>query len=755
MRGDHFAGAPTRRAGRPLSAALLGGVSLLAAFAPPTNASAQSTSTAASPGRREKSIVISTGQLAPGDPELAIVTDQADECPLEPINRSTGAEPELARNPQFAKSSSTGAGAAGVLESGDYVDACEPDAADFDQTTAGAETLAAEALPVDSAEVRPASFNGVTPGVSTREELVVEWGEPALQERGRLTYHFENFPRIDVQVVAGVVTTIRVSLPEPVDAPALAAKLGLSELAPAVAVTDDGAAISTAFPARGVTLLHQPQGMLAVASDALAGAGDGETVVYEIELAGITAAPFVRRAENAGPRDHAAKMADLQQALELDGASARTRYLLSQCQRAAGAAVEAESLAAAAVELDETSDVYRLQWATCLKDLAQYDAAVDQTRKVLESPQTTKLVRAEALNLMGRLAALGSRDVQQRAVPLHAKAIELADQLANAGDPPTCRAANALLVDAHLATAERLAAGQWQDKDEPIAQWVGRPPAVAEQMIADGQGDEGLRLQVAVAALRAGAKLNPPIDPKLWIAEAEQAAEAVKEKCDDDLGIAEIDWQLALAYSSAVEIQHRRGMAEAALEYGSQAEQLLATLAVQREQLPDTGFIVGRLFFQIGAVHAVHLDNHSDACEWYDRALEPLLTPTPVTPEAAPGQHGDALVSMGVSFWNQDERERAYELTQAGLELIQQGVAEGLLDAESLKVPESNLAAMGQVLGKKPLVAVHQPKVDLVPLPNAKQSQPNGTQRQAAAGNNRRMPQQTAARRTNDGVQRR
>ena len=49
---------------------------------------------------------------------------------------------------------------------------------------------------------------------------------------------------------------------------------------------------------------------------------------------------------------------------------------------------------------------------------------------MLEGKTAPEIVRAAALEQMGHLAALGSKEVQERAIPLHNKAIELADKLA-------------------------------------------------------------------------------------------------------------------------------------------------------------------------------------------------------------------------------------------------------------------------------------------------------------------------------------
>jgi tetratricopeptide (TPR) repeat protein len=325
---------------------------------------------------------------------------------------------------------------------------------------------------------------------------------------------------------------------------------------------------------------------------------------------------------------------------------------------------------------------------------------VGLTRAVLEGSTATPIVRAQAMQQMGALAGLGSKEVQQRAVPLHNKAIELADALAKSEDRQVRRAAHQVLLEAHLAIAERIAQGDWQQKDEFVQQWISRASALAEEMIAAGEADVSLRLQIAASALMAGGRLLPPIDPKPLIAEAEQAAREASPKLKDPIVRDAMNWQLGMAYFYAAEIQHRRGEADLAIKYGETADATLTPLAEKRSRLPDTNYALGRLYFQIGAVHAVHNRDHESACQWYDRASTLLLKPVPLTPLANPGQHGDALVSMGVSYWEVGQRDKAYELTKAGVELVQQGISEGLLASTAIDVPQGNLNAMAKALGK-------------------------------------------------------
>jgi hypothetical protein len=87
------------------------------------------------------------------------------------------------------------------------------------------------------------------------------------------------------------------------------------------------------------------------------------------------------------------------------------------------------------------------------------------------------------------------------------------------------------------------------------------------------------------------------------------------------------------------------------------------------------------------------------ACQWYDRAVDALLKPAPVTEMAGPKPHSDALVSMGVSYWAVGNKDRAFELTQAGVRLAEQGLSENLISESDVQVAQHNLDAMNRAMG--------------------------------------------------------
>lgn len=651
---------------------------------------------------QEKSILVGSA-VASDDPNVVAASDEEGGEPLEPIATTSSNEPDPAEPPVDAYESRVP-----ELDEEYYEDVT--DGIDEELAVAGdrgarrSDAAEAASLPADpGVTIQASSFHGVTPGVTTRAEVLRAWGQPAAGagSASRIVYSLENFPVVTITLTADRVESLRIELPTAIEPDVLIEKLGLATVPPAEVVDLAGIPVSTTFPERGVTFVHRASDTSTTVSDEddpMAVVADHRVRVLVLRPIGADA--FVLRALHADPNNYGDRIDDLETALRYDIRSVDARALLAQIKLAVGSAVTAEQLAREAVDLQPRNDDNRLLWARCLTRLARYDEAVEQTRLVLESTSVTPLLRAQALGHMGALAALGSRDVQQRAIPLQEKAIEQADQLVTSDDDAIRIPAQQTLVDAHLAIAERVAAGDWEEKAEFVGQWIARASALSEQLVQSGEADVSLRLQVAQTALVAGAKLKPPIDPAPWIIEAEQAVRQLQSETDDEQAGANLDWQLGLAYLYAAEISHRRVDAAAALKYGALAEQALKPALGLREQLPDTDFVLGRLYFQIGAVHAVHRADHEKACQWYDRAISLLSRPAPVTALATPGMHGDALVSMAVSYWEVGDRERAYQLTAAGVELVEQGVDEGLLAPEAIDVPRSNFLAMSRALGK-------------------------------------------------------
>jgi tetratricopeptide (TPR) repeat protein len=322
------------------------------------------------------------------------------------------------------------------------------------------------------------------------------------------------------------------------------------------------------------------------------------------------------------------------------------------------------------------------------------------THEVLETAELPQIVRARALAQMGELAAQGGVHDCRQAVKYHMEAIRVADPLAIDYHKTVRRAAKQILIDSHLAIARDIAWGHWQQKSRAAPLWLARAWEFAEETIARDQGSVELRLRVAQHALLALAGFPSEEGPSEWVEKAQAAAEEIARNTDDALGRQRAQWQLGVAYFHAMQMEHMRGEVEAGLKYGELAVQQLESGSANRVLGPEDDHLIGQLFFSIGALHAVHRGDHEEAVSWYERAAPALVRTAPVSPLTDPKRHGDALVSMGVSYWELGQKEKAVELTKMGAETIRTVVEDGLVDQVALAVPFSNLAAMHEMLGE-------------------------------------------------------
>ncbi|TWU00684.1 hypothetical protein Pla108_16360 [Botrimarina colliarenosi] len=634
------------------------------------------------------------GAIASDHPTLdSVLVDKREGAPLEgnephalePISQISEFEPELAEpmEENYPPTAATPAqGAATQWATDDRIAARAAEPAPAIQ----------EAKPRDGAKKPAASkFHGVTPGLTSRADLLSAWGQPlrVAVAKGEtdggevLTYELPPFEQVEALVEQDLVAVVRVTLDEPTTVSQMVERLQLAAIDPVDLVDPTTAELlAVAFPEKGLTMLTRPS------------ARSKSDVVTHLVLESIDARTFVLRSEQRDPHEMKAKLADLQLALGAEPQNAQAHWRMARQHLAAGQAAAAQNAAAKAVEIAPTDPAYRLTLAEALLATAEYDRAVLETRQVLDDEASPEIVRAGALGLMGRLAAMGDKTIASKTIDFHNSAIVVADQLATSEDDYERRLAKDLLVSSHLAVAQEIARGDYKDKATTVAEWVGRASAFAEGRIESDGGGLELRLQVAREALAALAGMRPTKDPGPWLNEAKETADALLAECDDPLMRARVHWDLGEAYQHAVRIEHLRGDANQALAYGSLAINELSEGAAPRTTSPSAEQIVGQLYFYLGAVNAVHKQDHAEAVGWYDKGREILTAERTPSEFVVPRRDGEELVSMGVSYWTQDQRDLAIELTESGSRLMERAVSAGVLDSEDLAVPYGNLATM-------------------------------------------------------------
>jgi len=209
--------------------------------------------------------------------------------------------------------------------------------------------------------------------------------------------------------------------------------------------------------------------------------------------------------------------------------------------------------------------------------------------------------------------------------------------------------------------------------------------------------DQGLR--VCREALAASVGVDGKLNPKRYAERAVSIGEATIAASDDPFRRQYLHWELGTALYDALQASHARGDQTSALEYGHLAANHLEAATASRKLEPMEAYLLGRLYFRLGAVCATSGTTPEEALKWYERALPLLERPVPECAMSDAGRHGEAFVSMAVSYWAAGSQEESLRLTRQGLKLMEAAVEDGRLENEALKVPYTNLATMHRHMG--------------------------------------------------------
>jgi tetratricopeptide (TPR) repeat protein len=658
-----------------------------------TEASAIDASATADPNETLEPI----SEVAERTPDLATTSDETPVDSAKPVAAVseqrivTSVEPSVAA-PTAASNGENDASEFGAALA--RVSKAEP--APTTVTKPTAKTAAAR----ESVPYAPAKFQGIEVGKSTESELQTTWGKPAesvsTADGSVLTYDIDPFQSVEVLVTDKVVSAIKIALAANLESQQLAKQLSLDQYE-SVTVTDDaGEPLGLAFPERGVLFMFDSAAIVVAET----GQESAAPSVSHVAIQPLDARAFALRAENRLHGPYQANIRDLNTALALEPELALAHGLLAEIYLATGQADLADAEAAEACELEPTNTAYQLCRTRTMTLLGQYDEAVHQVRAILDREDLSLLNRAQALHEMARLASLGDVQIAAKAIPFDTKAIEIADKLATSKDAKERRAAKELLVNAHLAIAEEIARQAYNNKVESLSMWIGRASGIAEEYIDNDDGSVELRLRVAQSALAALGSFKPTLDPAPWVAEADEASKALFARSGDPLWKQHVQWELGTAYLNALRVEHLRQKTDTAFAYGQLAIENLAEGASSRQAVHSSEQQVGHLYFYMGAVYAVHEQDHEKAVQWFDKAAPLLTGPRPVSELYSPRREGEVLVSMGVTYWQLGQQARALELTQSGANLVELAVEDGILAKSALAVPYGNLASMFEQMGE-------------------------------------------------------
>jgi tetratricopeptide (TPR) repeat protein len=517
--------------------------------------------------------------------------------------------------------------------------------------------------------------------VSTLAQVRSSWGEP--QRTDQFPQHIEHryklepFQQVIVAFRDEKVYSIVVHLQAPLDATMVRTQLGLDEVEPALVYDPSGKLLGQVFPERGVLFSFAPAA--------------AELQVAQIVLEGIHPQPFALRAESRLATHWTQGLKDAEQALKLDPRFARAHWLNAQLLAASGLTTQALTAVEEAIRLDGASAEYRFTRARLRHAQGDTSRATDDANAGL-AQATSPVVKARGLCLLADLVA--ARRDYQAAVGHRQEAVSVLESQIAASPSAAAREA---MLDAYLGIAHDIAWGPWNSKPQVVPKWLAEARSIAEEDDPEPAIARDRQLRLARSALHALCGMQGEIDPTPWFETLEAATEEALSATADPLHCGQLHWELGLSCYNAMQIYHSRGDAQRALNCGAKGIESLSQCVTLRGENAEHASLLGRLYFRTGAVYAVIKSSHSQAVSWYERAL-PLVKQS-TSPNADIGLQGESLVSMGVSYWELGQRNKALELTTQGLAQMQAAVGKGLLDETTLSVPYNNLAQMHRRMG--------------------------------------------------------
>ncbi len=537
---------------------------------------------------------------------------------------------------------------------------------------------------VDDTSIRPLPFRGITAGESTREEVLEKWGEPFREldagDAGTMKFRLQPFRQVDVTIVDDTVVSLLIHMDGLLAPDLVEEELRMTKLQPTLVRDEMGRSVGLVYPERGVLLGLDTT--------------DPDSLVAKIQLEPVSAEPFVLRAANDRHFQYEANLNDLRTALQMSPDYALGHWMRAKEYRAMGRYHDALLSANKAASLDQEDQRYLLTRIELIAENGDRPTALREVMLMLQQADIKPEIEAAGRALLGHLVACGLDGNYKAAMRHNLDAIDIAAKLVNDPVNEVRKSAKQTLIRSHMSIARNIAMGDFQKQKTVVPKWLNRSRALIDEYVSHERGDRAIYLDFYRQVLATAADIRNPENPSHVVNKLTNESRRLISEADDELRKRTLEWKLGAGLAEAVRLQRQRGRADEALELADESMHLLKGSAKRRQSTPEQTYLIGRLYFHVGSLYAVQQEDHDEAIEWYKKA-EPLLAdekPTSLLADA--GTHGEMFVSMGVSYWDFGNREKAIDITEFGTDYLQRAVVEGLLDTDVLTIPYGNLATM-------------------------------------------------------------
>jgi len=548
---------------------------------------------------------------------------------------------------------------------------------------------------------RPLQFQKLTPGRSSAADLKESFGaaQSKSQENGVETLMFQvgAFQQVKVIVSDQIVDSIQVFFKESYSVSEMAEQLGIQKFEPVIVRDSRGSATGSVYPERGVTFVYEKS---------------SEPVqVKQIKLAPISPVPFLQRAQVNQRRHYQDALDDLVEVQRLDPKNDKAHAMEARILTQMGRFARALEAVDTALKLQPGSQDYQLIQARIQSQLGDWEIAEKTIQQVLESEDATNLQQAEATCLLGDLYGRHGKGEYQVAIQHHLASVKRAKSLVVSSDRSVSRQAKRILLNAHLAIANDIAWGDWQNKNSVVPKWLDNSQALLNSLRKDSLEDVAIPMYVTQQLLFVQLGLAGDQDINETVRDLTKMYNELLDGDADALFKQRIRWMAGKGFYCAGRIAQQQGKSQKALQHATDAFHLLTTVVAGRDFIPRQEILLGDTCFLLGSLQAVYKNDHWEAVSWYQQALKKYEEPAVAKGITNLGLHGERLVSMGLSFWQSEDHQRGLKLTRQGTDMIEQAAEEQDYPSEVLAVPYGNLVAMYRHLEQEKLADEYADRV--------------------------------------------
>ena len=395
--------------------------------------------------------------------------------------------------------------------------------------------------------------------------------------------------------------------------------------------------------------------------------------------------------------------ADAETVLKLQPKSAQAHGLLAQAAFLLEEYEVARYQLQEAIALDGPAAQYALFRLNIFDQADQGEEGLEYLQAHRDVCEGTPFSKAETAILEGDFLRTRFEPNFDGAIQLHRSAVDQFLPMSKDPSQGTEVLAKRLLIRAYLALALDIVQKPWPEPSdaEKAFLWIETAEKLSDELSSgemtpvDVVPIDGI-LNIALAASEVGLFLpeSDKIDP--YIRRVMNIGEITSEQVSDSLGLQAIYWSCAKFYRNCWNIAEMRGDEESSVTY---ARLTLKYLEPFCNEAPDrVADVFGPIDYDLAAIFLGHPECEKMMLKCRERAIRAIEEREKSNTLFENGENGIRLVNFGKAYWLEGDRQKGYDLTRRGIDLIDASIAGSAMEPDELIVPLRNAAMMAKGL---------------------------------------------------------